>query len=550
MAKILKTFASFYKDSDATVKFGIILVLALVALLAVVGVVKLIMLIVKKTSRSRDEDEEYTEPKPVNTQRQFYEVAEVDFSLSTITASERRTISCLSEEVAKFGANMRTIESESFTEEKNFTPSEYDESDIADEKLSTLTDRRKRDVKKNFRGLSIKTLKKEKNVYLKKQKSCADGAEKAGELYKKLITDRDNAQNDCAELYAKHIDSLNLAREAREKVIEDSHPIESEIIKARSSLETKTTEKEKIFEQVEENRKEIAQCTIVANETVIAAYQFIDNSHATLASARNKYRKDTVAYSDGVAKLGQINESLDRCLDHYSKLSKDSAESAYAIECIDEAIAATEAEIAEMKRKKVLEEERRRKAKAEEKARKKAQKIAEAEERKRQKQEEKLKAHHQDIQETNQKAEEALSRAEELDKRAEDLEREEAEIEAQKRAIDEERERERMEKEDKKAAQKAEEERKKAEQREKQKQELEALEELSEEEKEMRRELERMNGELSSRSSEAAEEGFVSQKRLEEIMNSQKALENEQAKRAAQKEAMRLEMEKKAGGGE
>ncbi len=546
MGKLVKAIVSFYKNSDATVKFGIILVLALAALLIVVGIVKLVILILRRTVRSKDNEEEYVEQKPVNTPKQFYEAAQVDYSLGTITASERRTISCLSEEIAKFGSTMRTVESEEFSEEKNITPSEYAESDIEDEKLTTISDRKKRDVKKNFKGLSIKTLNKEKKVYLKKQKNSTESVQKAGALYRQLIADRDKAQNDCADLYASHIDSLAIVKETKEKVIEESHPIESCIIKARSSLETKTAEKEKIFEQVEANRKEIAMCTGVANESVIAAYQFIDNAHAKLNSARAKYRRDTGAYVEGVARLNQINDNLEQCLAHYSELSKDGAESAFAIECIDEAIVAVEAEIAEMKRKKALEEERRRKAKEEEKERKKAEKASQAEEKKRQKQEEKLKAQHQDIQETNQKAEEAMSRAEELDKRAEDLAKEEAEIEAQKRAIDEERERERMEKEDQKAAQKAEEERKAAEKRAKQKAELEALEELTEEEKEMRRQLERMNNELASRSSIAAEEGFVNQKRLEEIMNSQKALENEQAKRAAQKEATRLAQEKKA----
>lgn len=568
------SFVSFFQDTELTLKFGIILIFAVIGLFVLITISRLVIFLVKRIIAALSKEDTQIEA-TVDT-KSSVPPAPINHPQDVAITQETKVISYLDEELRKFKTNMNSIYVEELKEERAVTPSPYAIDNLSHENFSELSEGKKKNIKSRFKNLSLKDLNRQHIAYTKKQQSSVESMERDGITFRALLLNRDKAENNCADLYSQHKTSLAYAKSNQEQIFSNSKNIEQDILKKKEELERKSAERSRLLAELEKNGAEINECIVEAGKVVISAYQYVEASQKCISKDCNKYREDVAAYLSSVSELNIINNDLFRCLESYTEFAKSNTEYTYALECINDDILAAQAAIEEQKRLEAEEAERIRKEKEAERERirkekeaererialmkkaeaeRQAQKKAEAEKRAQEEAEQKEKekqqailiAQQEEILESNQKAQSALDKAEELDKRAKLLEQEKAELEEQKRVLLEERERDRVEKEKLQAAVKAEKEAREAEQKAqkaaREKAELEALEELTEEEKEMRRRLEQMNNELPSRSSTAAEEGFVDEKRLNEIRESQVTLENEQAKRIAEKEALRLSIE-------
>lgn len=564
LKNFIDSFVSYFHNAGQTMQFGIILILVVVGLLILISLWRLFKFLFKKIVSLFSKKEEKVEVDPAPAQNSLSSSAVVIPPQESSAGPETRVLSYLDDEIRKFKTNMGSIPVEELKEEKEFPASPYSMDSLSREQFSELSERKKKDIRKRLKNLNLRDLKRQQAYYTKKSQTSSESMEKETVSFQALLLSRDKAQNDCSELYNQHKSSYSSAKTTQEKVFADSVPVEQNMLKIRAQLDDLIAEKERLLAALEKNRASINGCVEESDKAVISAYQYVEVSTKSINTTCAKHHEDASAYLGSVSELNLFNNNLFHSLENFTTFAKERAEATFALECIEENILAIQAAEEEQKRKEAEEAERIRKEKEAERERIRLEKKAEAERRTREKEEaealakaeaeqkekeRQLQLQQEEILALKEKAELALSKAEDLNRRSAAVEREKAEVEAKKQALAEERERERAEREAQKAAAKAEREAKEAERKAqkaaREKAELDRLMELTEEEKEVRRMLAEINEALPSRSSLAAEEGFVNEKRLNEIKESQATLENEQAKRAAEKEAMRLAVEKK-----
>ena len=558
--ELINAFVNFYSSAEVPLKFGIILILCVVALMLLVyipkGIVGIIQWIISLFSKKKENPKD--ENSSLEEQPSFNLVTPIGYAALN-SDKERRTAQYFEDELRKFGSDIDAIHFETLKEEKAVAPSLYTADDISDENRFELSDQRKAEIRRRFENLGTKELKRQQVACAKKQETVSKELGEINLTYRALLVSRDQAQDRCATLHQTHKSSLQKTRECQDRVRLNAEECKQGIARTKATLDQEIFEKDRILEELEQNRKDINATMETGGKQIISAHALYASSKREIDETQTLYREDTAAYLGGVSELNAINNDLSNYLGKYESGSRQKLELAYSVECIGDILAEIQKELEEKRIREAEEAAKRDREKAEKKAeeRRLAKEKAEAErkareeaaeERARKEAEEKAEAERLAIQQarskmnaSNQRADDAATKEAELDERARALDEEKAEIEAQKLSLAEERARDRSEREKQKATAKAERERKeaqeKAEKAAREKAELEALEDLTEEELQMRRKVEQANSEFSPRSALAAEEGFVTEQRIAEIEESQRTLDEERAKREAERDA-------------